>query len=228
MEEIPRIGLNPARLDPTQSQQPTPNSVPGVPSSPSNRRESSPTGCPVPERHPACDGRKPSLQPSLCLALLSFAAATCCLPLPLSLALIHRLLRSSCTCTCRSSAPLVSVQSCLILRHHPPCHPAPPPLYHCGTPCPPTYTNTSAYKHTHIQAGTSRPHLFLIMEIQILPLPSYHLSHSILSSLRAQHTAGTALQDARTRTTRQRLLQCNPSLHEDQDDQDNPKSQFRC
>lgn len=139
MGETLRIGFNPARLDSTRLawaglnlalRRLAKHSNRARPVSP-GRRAAHPTGgspncVPVPERHPACDGRKPTLQPSLWPDSVLIRR---CYMLPL----IPCLLRSSCTCTYRSSAPLVSVQSSHILRHHPPCHPAPPSSINCST-----------------------------------------------------------------------------------------------
>lgn len=203
----------------------------GLASVPRRRRAAHPAASlVVPERHPACDGRKPTLQPSLlpCSILIRRRRYNAASPL----ALIPRLLHSSCTCTCRSSAPLVSVQSCLILRHHPHLK-----CYLVYT-LPPRPTLLWSLQYTH----STPTHLFAYKHNRHRKFPPPSVPNygnpdppsAVISSLQ-QYPFGRSTQPVQLYKTRgreapgrERLLQCNPSLHEDQDIQDRPKSQFRC
>lgn len=125
-----------------------------------------------------------------CLALFSFAAAATQYNAASPLALIPRLLHSShssCTCTCRSSAPLVPCQRAILPHPPPPPTPSTPSL-HPAAPAPPSYDRCrTVHQHIYLPAntrtrtrtGSFRPHLYLIMEIQSPHLPSYQLSNSI-------------------------------------------------
>lgn len=94
--------------------------------------------------------------------------------------------------------PLLRASSQRAILPHPPPPPTLPPrptllyqLRHTTR----TYTNstghTNIHTHTHMETGSSRPHLFLIMEIQSPPLPSYHLSHCIPSGAAHSRSSST-------------------------------------
>lgn len=171
------------RLASQRAVEPRP-SVPGVPSSPSNKRKQS-------DCVPFLNG--------ILLATEENHTATVLVPCPV---LIRRcymlpsvprpesssptLLLHHLGSTYRSSAPLVSVQS-----SHPPPPPTLPPRptlplsVQCSHRHLPhiaplhTHIHTQTYTHAHIQRF--RPHLFLIMERQSPPLPSYQLSNTLAS-----------------------------------------------